>query len=200
MWNPATGVLVANVNSHAADSAADLPSVPGAAYLNPGDIIWCTTPVAGSPMFWQVLTGGLSPTYSNGPNASANITTTVALTSVNILAMEATPVLILAAPGSGLGYIVSRVEFVMTTTSTQYAAGGAVDFVYHGGSVNAAGGTIPAAIVTAAAGTSYTFLGPATSATVPVNTGIDITNATAAFTTGTGTAVVKITYSIVPLP
>lgn len=200
MFNPATGVLVANVNSHAADTAADLPTAPGVALFNPGDIIWCTTPVSGSPAFWQVVTGGLSPTYSAGPAVSSNITATVALTSANILAMNGTPVSVLAAPGAGLGLLVSKIEFVMTTTATAYAAGGAVSFVYHGGSVNAAGGTIPASIITAAAGTSYTFLGPATSATVPINTGIDITNATAAFTTGTGTAVIKITYAVVPLP
>lgn len=127
---------------------------------------------------------------------------TVSLTSANILAMFTTPVSILAAPGAGKALIVDAILFEMTTTSTQYTSGGVVSIVYHGGSVATHSGTIPATVVTTTAGTTNTMLGSPTAAngtTVPANTGIDITNATGVFATGTGTAKVQIWYSVVTL-
>lgn len=125
---------------------------------------------------------------------------TIPVSSANILAMNGAPVSLVAAPPAGFSLVVDSILFEMITTSTQYAGGGVVSFPYHGGSVNTHTGTIPAAVVTAAAGTTLTLLGPATGAngsTVPTATGIDITNATAAFTTGTGTAKVIMDYRIV---
>lgn len=127
---------------------------------------------------------------------------TVSLTAANLLAMNGTPVSILAAPGAGKALVVDNILFEMTTTSTAFANGGTVNFPYHGGSTNCHSGTIPAAVVTAGAGTSNTQLGPATGAngtTIPANTGIDITNGTAPFITGTGTAKVQIWYHTVTL-
>src|SRR5690348_3710775 len=127
---------------------------------------------------------------------------TVNVTSANILAMNGAPVTVLAAPGAGKAIIVDSILFEMTTTSTQYANGGVVQFVYHGGSVQVTGNTIPAATVTATAGTTNTLVGsgsPSNGIVVAANTAIDITNATAAFITGTGTAVLKIWYSIITL-
>lgn len=127
---------------------------------------------------------------------------TVALTAAQIIAMEATPVSVIAAPGAGLAIVVDSILFEMTTTSTQFTGGGAVSFVYHGGSVAVHAGSIPATVVTTTAGTSYTVLGPAVATngtTVPANTGVDITNATAPFAAGTGTAKVRIRYHIITL-
>lgn len=141
---------------------------------------------------------------ASGASNSVFQNATVAVSSASILAMEATPVSILAAPGAGLAIVVDSIIFKMVATSTAYASGGAVSFVYHGGSVAAHSGSIPATVVNAgSAGTSYTQLGPPTATngtTLTANTGIDITNATGAFTTGTGTAVVYIEYHIVTLP
>jgi hypothetical protein len=126
---------------------------------------------------------------------------TVSLTAANIIAMRTTPVTILAAPGAGKAIIVSAILFEMTTTSTQFTGGGTVNFPYHGGS-NCVPGVILAAVVTTTAGTSNTLLGPDNSTnglTVPANTGIDITNGSAAFAAGTGTAKVQIWYSVVTL-
>jgi hypothetical protein len=126
----------------------------------------------------------------------------VNLTAANIIAMNATPVSILPAPPTGYALIVDQILFEMTTTSTAFTGGGAVSFVYHGGSVAPHAGSIPASVVTAAAGSSNTLLGGAVATngtTIPAATGIDITNATAAFAAGTGTAKVKVWYSIVPL-
>ena len=128
-----------------------------------------------------------------------------AISSANILGMNAAPVALLAAPGANRMYVVSDIVFVMTTTATGYANGGTVQFQLHGTSVLVHSGTIPAAVVTAGAGTDIRVLGAATAAngtdygTVSAaNVGIDITNNTAPFITGTGTAVVYISFSIVP--
>jgi len=124
----------------------------------------------------------------------------VPLTAAQLIAMNATPVSLIAAPPAGYSVVVDNILFVITTTATQFTGGGAVTFPYHGGSVNAHTGSIPASVVTAGAGTTLTQLGPATGAngtTVPTATGVDITNATAAFAAGTGTAKVVIDYRVV---
>ena len=127
----------------------------------------------------------------------------IALTAANINGMYAAPVQILAAPGSGLSIVVQYILFEITTTSTQFAAGGVVLFQYDS-TANGAGtavhsGTIPAAVITATAGTTVTGLWAASGSnglTIPANKGIFISNQTQAFTTGTGTAKVWISYGI----
>lgn len=127
---------------------------------------------------------------------------TVNLTSAQIIAMNATPVSVLPAPGAGLALIIESILFEMTTTSTQFTGGGVVTFPYHGGAVATHAGSVPAATVTTTAGTTNTLLGGAVAANgtvVPANTGVDVTNATAAFAAGTGTAKVQVKYRIVAL-
>lgn len=122
-----------------------------------------------------------------------------AVSSANILAMNGTPVTLISAPPAGYCILVFAILFEMVSTSTQYANGGTVQFQYHGGAV-VHSGTIPASVVNAAAGTSLTALGGAAAAngtTVPTATGIDITNNTAPFITGTGTAKAYISYSVI---
>lgn len=122
----------------------------------------------------------------------------VALTSANILAMNATPVSLIAAPGSGKMIIVEDILLKMTTTATAYANGGAVEFRYTNGSGAKVTADIAAAIITAGAGTTYTKVAGIEASMVPViNAAIVITNATAAFITGTGSGVLTIKYRIV---
>lgn len=124
----------------------------------------------------------------------------VAVTSANILAMFGTPVNLIAAPPAGYAIVVNNLLVTMTRTATAYANGGVVTFVYTGGGVAVHSGSIPAATITGGAGAALTQLGPATGASgavVPTATGVDITNATAAFITGTGTAVARFSYSVV---
>jgi predicted RecA/RadA family phage recombinase len=129
---------------------------------------------------------------------------TVAITSANILGMNASPVSVLAAPGAGKAILVEGILFEMTRTSTAYANGGAVSFQYHTTTASVPhAGTIAASLVTTGgAGSAQTWLGPnvgTNGLVIPANEGIDITNATAAFITGTGTAKVFIKYRIVTL-
>lgn len=156
---------------------------PGSLRVQTNGVTWQNVGTKASPV-WVMVSGVARATLS----------------AANIIAMNGAPVSVLAAPGAGLGVVIDWIVLVMITTSTQFTGGGAVQFNYHGGS-SSHSGTIPASVVTATAGTTLTQLGPATGAsglTVPVNTGIDITNATGAFAAGTGTAVVYMGYSVVP--
>lgn len=131
-----------------------------------------------------------------------SLRTVVILTAAQIIAMGTTAIQILPAPGVGKAIVVDSILFEITTTSTQFTGGGVTTFVYHGGAVAVHAGSIPAATVTAVAGSTNTLLGPAVLANgtvVPANTAVDITNATAAFAAGTGTAKVQIRYRILGL-
>ena len=206
MFGPETGVLVGALNSYyvtngATDIASLTPSPSG--FLSNGDIIWNGKPTVGQPAFWTVLTGGSTPAFQAGPTLGNGTTTTVSLTAAQIDSMYTTPISLIAAPGAGNAIWVSRVVFEMTTTSTAFTGGGAVSFPYHGTSTNSASSTIPASVVTSATpGTTYTVLGESVTAngtTVLANTGVDITNASAVFATGTGSAKIIITYSVIAL-
>lgn len=122
----------------------------------------------------------------------------VPLTSANILAMNATPVTLIAAPGAGKVIVVDDILLKMVTTATAYANGGAVELRYTNASGAKVTADIAAAVITAGAGTSYTKVkGVEASLTVVANAAIVITNATAAFITGTGAGVLTIHYRVV---
>jgi hypothetical protein len=141
--------------------------------------------------------------YNSGTTSVASFTAssaiaTVALSSAQILALNATPVTLIAAPGANKVIIVRGITLKMVTTSTQYANGGALEFRYTNASGAKVSADIAAAVVTAAAGTSYTSVaGVTTSLTGVVNSPIVIDNATAPFITGTGTGVITINYDII---
>lgn len=126
--------------------------------------------------------------------AQTGLVAQVSLSSAQILALNATPITLVAAPGSGKAIVVEQIIFKMVTTATAYVSGGNVTFQYSGG--NAVTNVIVAGVVTAGAGTSYTIR-EGIDVTAAANTAVTITNATGAFTTGTGTAVVTIKYSII---
>lgn len=153
----------------------------GALYVNLGSTTAATFATAGS------LT-----------SAVQRLTTQVSLSSAQILALNATPVTLVAAPGAGKVIVVRGITLKMVTTATQYANGGALEFRYTDGSGAKVTADIAAAVVTAAAGTSYTSVaGVTTSLTNVANAAIVVNNATAAFITGTGTAVATIVYDII---
>ena len=122
----------------------------------------------------------------------------VTLSSANILAMSATPVSLIAAPGAGKVVVVDHILLKMVTTATAYANGGAVEFRYTNASGAKVSADIAAAVITAGAGTSYTSVrGVTTSLTNVANAAVVITNATAPFITGTGAGVLTIQYRII---
>ena len=124
-------------------------------------------------------------------------TLTVNLTAANILAMNGAPVTIVPAV-AGKTIVVDDVCLVMTTTATVFANGGAVEFRY----TDAAGDKVTAdmavGVITAVAGVSYTInKSIVTSLTGVISSPIIITNAAAAFITGTGTGVLTIRYHLI---
>jgi hypothetical protein len=161
----------------------------GAGRANPGSMYVDTT----NGVRWQNVGTSASPVWTPVDLVS------LAISSANILAMFGASVNLIVAPPAGYALLVHNILFTIVRTATAYAGGGVVTFIYTG-SVAAHAGSIPAAVITGGAGTVLTQLGPATGAngtTVPTATGLDITNATAAFTAGTCTAVARLSYSVV---
>jgi hypothetical protein len=125
----------------------------------------------------------------------------VSLSAANLIAMYATPVLLVPAV-SNKAIIVDSVEFVITRTATAFTGGGVVSVQYantaNGAGTSVQASTIAATVVTAGAGTTYSTRPPTTLSDVATasiqNIGLYISNQTAAFATGTGTAKVRVTY------
>ncbi len=131
------------------------------------------------------------------------IAKTGTLSSANLLAMSGAPVEILAAAPANTYYIIHRFAFELVA-GTQYANGGATGLQY--GTTAALGGVLATAtfadtVVNAAASTAIMVAGAlaATARTSLVATSITISNDTAAFITGTGTAQYTVYYSIITI-
>lgn len=138
----------------------------------------------------------------NGNSKVSSRVTRYALTAANIQGMYAAPITIVAAPGTGKAIAVRRIVVELNLTATQFASGGVVHFYYHGSTTEIMAQTIAAATVNGGAGQTILILEPVQTAggsVVTKEVGIDITNATGAFTTGTGTAVVTVYHDVITL-
>jgi hypothetical protein len=130
-------------------------------------------------------------------------TKVVALTAANLIAMYAAPVEIVPAV-AGKAIIVDSVDFDITRTSTAFTGGGVVA-VQYAATANGAGtattATIAATVVTGAAGRTITGRIPVVLSDVAaasiIAIGLYISNQTAAFAAGTGTASVIVRYHLV---
>lgn len=126
------------------------------------------------------------------------------LSSADLKGMSAAPIQMVAAvPGKII--VFDSLEFVMTRTATAYANGGVVNVQY--ADTATGGGTtvhadIAATVLTAAsAAVTYTHriskdLSALADTVVP-GVGLYLSNKTAAFITGTGTAKISIVYHII---
>jgi len=124
-------------------------------------------------------------------------TAIVSLTSANIKAMNATPVTLIAGV-TGKTIVIDDICLKMTTTTTGYTGGGAVEFRYTNGSGAKVTADIASTVITAGAGTSYTInKSIVTSLTGVKDAPIVITNASAAFAAGTGTGVIYARYHLI---
>jgi hypothetical protein len=141
----------------------------------------------------------------NNPVAGAareNKVARVNLSAANLIAMNGAPITLIPAPGAGRAIVVEEIIFKMIRTATPFTGGGAVEFRYTNGAGAQVTGTLAATILTTAgAATTHNKLNGVEASLVPAaNAPLVITNATAAFAAGTGTAVVEVRYKIVTLP
>lgn len=157
---------------------------------------------------WQSFVDQLSKSTTKKDNFLAGLGgmrhTQVTLSAANINGMYAAPVVLLAAPGTGKAIAINKVIFKITRTATAFASGGAA-IIQYGSTVNGGGtqsldSTLAATVITGAAGDSYTLRNGAviSDSSAVANAGIYISNATGAFTTGTGTATVDVWYTVIP--
>lgn len=131
--------------------------------------------------------------------------TTVTLSAAQIKALYDTPVLLVAAPGSGKLVIIDSILWDIAFGTTQYAAGGALAAQYGNaahGAGPAASGTLAAASLNGVAASD--FLSNAGSAgllnvarTAALNTAVYLSNATGDFTTGDSTATLYVRYRVI---
>jgi hypothetical protein len=126
----------------------------------------------------------------------------VTVTSAQLLAMSATPVLIIPAQGAHTWIVAQTpIAFEYDYGTAAYAAGGAIGLEY--GNTALLAGTAASSTLAAAtfngfvANNGFTLNSAATGTMASmVNLGIYLSNATAAFTTGNGTLTVDINYSV----
>jgi|SRR5580700_10744827 hypothetical protein len=140
--------------------------------------------------------------YQSGVTAAKECVAQVTLTAAQIIAMFTTPVSIVPAPAAGQAIIVEQILVELNLGATAFSGGGVVHFYYHGLTVEVMAQTLAAATIQGAAGQSVYLLEPAQTAggsVVTKNLGVDITNATAVFAAGNGTAIVTVWYSLVTL-
>ena len=138
----------------------------------------------------------ISSDYASLSLMSSAGNASVTLTAAQVLAAYATPQLIVPAPGTGRGLIVTSANIV-TAVSTVFGGGGAAIIEYgaiaNGAGANALSATIPSAQITAAASQVYSMSGFAattvTASTVVNGLGLYFSNATGAFTGGSGSTV-----------
>lgn len=145
-----------------------------------------------------------SPLAPGSPATGLTITQTltVSLTAAQLIAMGTTPITLIAAPGTGKAIVLEQIVVEINRTATQFTGGGVVHFYYHGLTVELMAQTIAAASITGTAGQDIFILNPVATAggsVVTKEVGIDITNATAAFAAGTGTAKIFMKYRIITL-
>lgn len=156
------------------------------------------TDAAGNTCIFTNSGTSAAPVWEQGTGS-----VTVNLSAANLIAMYATPVSIVPAVTSK-AIIIDSMEFIITRTATAFTGGGVVAVQYDStanGAGTATTATIAATVVTGAAGKTYTaripvVLSDVASASIS-GIGLYISNQTAAFAAGTGTAVVKVKYHLV---
>jgi hypothetical protein len=138
------------------------------------------------------------------PNSitSASLQTSLAQTAIvtptvaQVQGMNATPIILVPAPGTGLSIAVDYIVFKYVYAATVYASGGTITMGYTGGA--AAVNTLAASILTTAASSTTVCVTGSSNVTASINTALQITNATGAFTGGTGsTLTILVSYTVI---
>lgn len=173
-------------------------SYPALIVLHADDTALFGSNIVGPGAFVELFSDNAGNWYRVGSTGSSGGVASVSLSSAQILALSATPVVLVPAPGAGRVVIVSDIDFQMTRTATAYANGGALEFRYTDGSGAKVSADVAAALVTTGgAGVAYAAVGGIEASITPVpNAAIIVTNATAPYISGTGTAKIRVAYRI----
>lgn len=118
----------------------------------------------------------------------------IPLTAAQLIAMGTTPVTVLPAPlpaNTNQYYVIDDFNIEFTAGGSAFTGGGNISLQYHGGA--ALTGTAPSTTLTGASGVANV---KGVGGVVTSGAAIEITNATAPFAAGTGTAVLDISYRI----
>jgi predicted RecA/RadA family phage recombinase len=142
---------------------------------------------------------GFGPVQAADTDPSLIQKAVVTLTAAQIMAMYGAAVSILPSPAAGQTLVIDQIIAQMKPGATQFTGGGAVSFQYHGTGVVPHSSSIPATTINSATASENVVPPPTGVIQPPSATGIDITNATAAFATGNGTMVVTVFYSLITL-
>lgn len=186
-------------------------SVSGATTMAAPSLADLATPVASFAMGAQKITGVANPTLAQDAVTKAYaddslIHTVVVMTAAQVNGAYAAPFEIVPAPGANKMIMVQRINLVLIFGAAAFASGGVpivqYDTTVHGAGTNSCGANLLAANVTAAASSTTRRFSTDTD-TVAVagiaNKSICFSNATGAFTTGTGcTLAVHVYYTIIP--
>lgn len=206
VFNPTTTALTCTLPTPNGNFAADSAAGGLHRIVNSGTNILLIAVAAGTNLgptilypnqqaIWQ--SDGVSLWICDSPPPAQGFLQ-VALSAAQILGMNATPVSLIATPGAARIIVVDHIVLKMVRTSTQFASGGAVEWRYTNGAGAKVSADVSASVVTGAAGTAYSAVRGVTTELVPVaDAAIVVTNATGAFTTGTGVGQVSITYRVV---
>lgn len=162
----------------------------------------------------MIPAGGIVDLYCDGVSAwysfaatggsAQSQTQSFTLSTANVTGMYAAPVALIPAPGAGKVIVVEKITGKVVFNTTAFAAGGVFLAQYaataNGAGINAGSGTIAAAIINSVANALFTLNGAAYAggaATGLLNVGVFASNQTGAFTTGDGSVVLTIKYSII---
>lgn len=126
------------------------------------------------------------------------LTAVVTLTSAQVLALNTTPITLVAAPGTGNAVIFDGATAKLVFNSTAYTdSSGVLTIAYTNSSGVAVGPTIPASFVTTSSGTAYAYVPPVATELAPaVNAPLVIYCTSANPTAGNSTIQVTIQYHV----
>lgn len=139
---------------------------------------------------------GLNTTIGGTTSVGKDIKILVSLTSANLLAMNATPITVIASQGAGTAIKLKSCIAIFDSTVTTYANGGVIYLSYN----NTTPITNNLAATFLTAGDKVFSLNPLAAAggnNMLVATPLTITNDTAAFITGTGVVRLLIEYEVI---
>lgn len=138
----------------------------------------------------------LNSTTGGTTNVTDTYKVLVSISSANILAMNGSPVTVIASPGASKAISLKGCTAIFDSTVTAYANGGVIYLSYN----NTTPITNNLAASFCTAGDKVYRLNPLNSAggiNMLVNTALTITNDTAAFITGTGVIRLLVEYEVV---